>query len=143
MRPFGVTLTVLYQILRGLIGVVFGLFIVIYVGPTNKFVAAASQGNPVERFMADLGHAAGLVIIGFALLHMVAGYGLLRMQDWARQLTLLYSVAELVLELPSTIHANLWALLFAPLNAICILYLVMPQARRAFQAARNQRRLAL
>lgn len=143
MRPFGVTLIFLYQILRGLIGIVFGLFIAIYVGPTNKFVAAASAGNAVERFMATFGHAAGLVIIGFALLHMFAGYGLLRMQIWARQLTLLYSVVELVLELPSAVHANLWALAFAPLNALCILYLAMPPVRRAFQAARNQRQLAV
>jgi len=143
MRPFGVTLISIYQILRGLIGIVFGLFIVIYVGPTNKFVAAASEGNAVERFMAPFGHAAGLVIIGFALLHMVAGYGLLRMQNWARQLTLLFSVVELVLELPSALHANLWALAFTPLNALCILYLAMPSVRRAFQSARNQRQMAV
>jgi hypothetical protein len=74
---------------------------------------------------------------------MVAGYGLLRMQNWARQLTLLYSVAELVLELPSALHVNLWALAFAPLNALCILYLAMPPVRRAFLAARNQRQMAV
>lgn len=143
MRPFGVTLVLFYQMLRGLIGIVFGLFILIYVGPTNKFVAAASQGNAVERSMATFGHAAGFVIIGFALLHMVAGYGLLGMQNWARQLTLLYSVIELVLELPNTIHLNLFALVFAPLNALCILYLAMPTVRRAFQAARKQRQMAV
>ena len=143
MRPFGVTLIFLYQIIRGLIGIVFGFFIVFYVGPTNKFVAAASQGNAVERTMADFGHAAGLVIIGFALLHMVAGYGLLRMHNWARQLTLLFSVVELVLELPSALRGNLWALAFAPLNAMCILYLAMPPVRRAFQSSRNQRQMAV
>ncbi len=143
MRPFGVTLIVLYQMLRGLIGIVFGLFIVIYVGPTNKFVAAASQGNPVERVMATFGHAAGFVIIGFALLHVVGGCGLLRMLNWARHLTLLFSVIELVLQLPSAIHVNLWGLAFVPLNALCIVYLAMPTVRRAFQSTRNPRQMAI
>jgi len=58
MRPIGVTLVCLYQLLRGVIGLVFGLFIVFYTGPTNQFVARASQGNAAERWMANIGHAA-------------------------------------------------------------------------------------
>ncbi len=54
MRPIGVTLICLYQMLRGLIGLVFGLFIVCYTGPSNQFVARASQGNAAERLDGQL-----------------------------------------------------------------------------------------
>ncbi len=142
MRPVGLTLVCLYQLLRGVIGLVFGLFIVFYTGPTNQFVARASKGNAVERMMANLGHASGLVIVGFAVLHMLAGYGVLRRRNWGRILTLLFSAIELMLILPSAVHANLFSLVFSPLNAVCILYLAMPPVRRAFQAASKPRQMS-
>ena len=101
MRPIGLTLICLYQMLRGLTGLVFGLFIVCYTGPSNQFVARASQGNAAERLMASFGHAAGLAIVVFAVVHLLAGYGVLRRQNWGRILTLLLSAVELVLILPS------------------------------------------
>jgi uncharacterized membrane protein (DUF2068 family) len=137
MRPIGVTLVCLYQLLRGVIGLVFGLFIVFYTGPTNQFVAQASQGNAAERWMANIGHAAGIVIVVFAVVHALAGYGVLRRRNWGRLLTILVSALELALILPAAIHANWFALVFSPLNAACIFYLSMPPIRRAFQGASN------
>jgi len=143
MRPLGVTLVFAYQILRGLIGLVFGLFIVFYTGPTNQFVAKASQGNAVERLFATFGHAAGLFIIMFALLHMLAGYGVFRMQNWGRLLTALFSAVELALLLPAAVQANLFSLCFGVLNAACIFYLAMPPIRHAFKAESNELRMAV
>ncbi|MFY9701824.1 MAG: hypothetical protein WAK02_06705 [Terriglobales bacterium] len=142
MRSLGLTLICLYQMLRGLTGLVFGLFIVCYTGPSNQFVARASQGNAAERLMASFGHAAGLAIVVFAVVHLLAGYGVLRRQNWGRILTLLLSAVELVLILPSAIHANRFSLVFSPLNAACILYLSMPPVRRAFQAASDAVRIS-
>jgi hypothetical protein len=135
MRSIGLTLVYLYQMLRGMIGLFFGLFIVFYTGPTNQFVRQASQGNVVERFMAHFGHASGLIIIVFAGAHIIAGYGVLRRQDWGRILTLLFSAFELVLILPGALHANRFSLVFSLLNAACMFYLSMPTVRRAFQTA--------
>lgn len=143
MRPFGVTLVFVYQILRGLIGLVFGFFIVFYVGPTNQFVSKAAQGNFVERLVGSFGHAAGLLIVAFALLHMLAGYGVFRMQNWGRLLTILFSAVELALFLPAAVHANLFSLCFGVLNAVCIFYLAMPPVRRSFHAESNQLRMAV
>lgn len=133
MRPFGVTLICLYQALRALIGVVFGFFIAFYIGPANVFLLQAGQGNTVEQFIGQLGHEAGLVIVGVALVHLLAGYGLLRMRTWARLLTLLLSALELVLVIPSALHANSFSLCFGALNALCIFYLAMPPVRRCFK----------
>ena len=142
MRPLGVTLVGFYQILRGIMGLVFGLFVVFYRGPSNKLASVAAQGNAVERLLSGFGHAAGLVIIAFAVVHMIAGYGVLQMQNWGRVLTLLFSAIELVLVLPGAVHENVFSLLFGAINAACILYLAMPSIKRAFYAEGNPVRMA-
>ena len=142
MRPLGVTLVGFYQILRGVIGLGFGLLVVFYDGPANKLASLAAQGNAVERLMSRSGHTAGIVIIVFAVVHMLAGYGVLKMQNWGRFLTLLLSSIELVLVLPSVAHANIFSLLFGAINAACIFYLAMPPIRRAFHAEGNPMRVA-
>ena len=91
------------------------------------------EGNTVEQFIGQLGHEAGFVIVGVALVHLLAGYGLLRMRTWARLLTLLLSALELVLVIPSALHANSFSLCFGALNALCIFYLAMPPVRRCFK----------
>jgi hypothetical protein len=143
MRPLGVTLVGFYQILRGVIGLVFGLFVLLYNGPANKLASLAAEGNAVERLLGALGHAAGLVIIVFVIVHMLAGYGVLQMQNWGRFLTLLFAAIELVLILPGVVHANIFSLLFGAMNAVCIFYLAMPPVKRAFHAEGNPMRMAV
>jgi hypothetical protein len=140
MRPVGVTLVGLYQILRGVIGLVFAFFILFYTGPANKLASVAAHGNVVERFLSGLGQGAGLIIIAFVVVHMLAGYGLLRMRNWGRFLTLLFSAIELLLMLPSIIHVNIFSLCFSVMNAGCIFYLIMPPIGHAFHAERNPMR---
>lgn len=137
MRPFGITLVALYQILRSGIGLVFGLFVLFYDGPANKLVSVAALGNPVERLVGHFGHGGGLIVVVFSILHLVAGYGVFRMQNWGRFLTLLFCATELVLVLPTALQSNIFSLLIGGLNAICIFYLAMPTVRRAFQSERN------
>jgi uncharacterized membrane protein (DUF2068 family) len=79
----------------------------------------------------------GVVIIVFALIHLLTGYGLLQMQNWGRFLTLLFSAIGLVLVLPGLAHANVASCLFGVINAACIIYLAMPPIKRAFRAADN------
>lgn len=136
MRPLGVTLVSLYQILRGVTGLVFGLFILIYPGPANKFASVASEGNSVERLVGHFGHAAGLIIIVFAVVHLLAGYVVLRMRNWGRVLTIVFSAIELALVLPGAVGVNIFSLFFGGINAACIFYLAMPPIRRAFYAPR-------
>lgn len=143
MRPLGATLVGFYQILRGVIGLVFGLFVLLYTGPSNKLASLAAEGNAFERLLSHFGHAAGLVIIFFAVVHMLAGYAVLHMQNWGRLLTLLLSAIELVLLLPSAVHANIFSLLFGAINAACIFYLAMPPVRRAFHTESNPLRMAI
>jgi hypothetical protein len=142
MRPLGVTLVGFYQILRGVIGLLFGLSVLLFTGLVANVASVAAEGNAIAFWLQRLGHAAGLVIIVVALVHMLAGFGVLQMQNWGRLLTLLFSAIGLVLLLPGAFHAHLFSLLFAAINAASILYLSMPPIRRAFHTESNPMRMA-
>ncbi len=143
MRPLGVTLVGFYQILRGVIGLVFGLSILLFAGLAAKLASLAAEGNAIENLLRGFGHVAGLGIMVFAIVHMVAGYGVLQMQNWGRFLTLLFSAIGLVLVLPGVFVANIFSLLFGAINAVCIFYLAMPPIKRAFHAEGNPMRMAV
>ena len=142
MRTLGVTIVGLYQFLRGIIGLIFGGFILFFEGPANKMASVSASGNVLERALSHLGHRAGIIVIAFALVHLLAGYGIWLMRKWGRLLTILVSAVELALMLPSALQVNTFALCFAALNAVCILYLAMPPVKRAFHAEGNPMRMA-
>jgi uncharacterized membrane protein (DUF2068 family) len=142
MRPLGVTLIGFYQILRGVIGVLFGLSIMAFAGLTAKLASLAAEGNAVERLLHGFGSIAGLGIIVFAALHLAAGYGTLQMQNWGRLLALLFSAIGLTLLLPGVLHMHAFSLLFGFINAVSIFYLAMPPIKRAFHEAGHSLRMA-
>jgi hypothetical protein len=142
MRPLGVSLVGLYQILRGVVGLLFGLSVLLFTGLIGRIASLAAEGDAIERLLHGFGHAVGLVIIVFALLHMLAGYGVLQMRNWGRLLTLLFSAIGLVLVLNGMVQAHIFPLLFGVINAACILYLAMPPIKRVFHAEGNPMRMA-
>ena len=132
-RPFGAKLVFLYQILRGVMALVFGFYIAAYDGPSNKFAYAASKGNVLERCFNHFGHAASVFVFVFAVVHMVAGYGVLRIHNWGRITTMLLSGAELLMLSTVLKSVNRFALVFALANAACFLYLLMPESGAPFR----------
>jgi len=142
MRPLGVTLVGFYQILRGLIALLFGLSILLFTGLAAKLAFLAAEGNATGRFFGGLGHVASLVIILFAALHLIAGYGVLRMQNWGRLLTLFLSAIGLFLLLPLLLVVHGIPLAFGIINAVVIFYLAMPAVKRAFHKQRQSLRMA-
>lgn len=142
MRPLGVTLVGFYQILRGVLGVLFGLSIMLFTGLAAKLASLAAEGNAVENLLRGFGHIAGLGVVLFALIHMIAGYGVLQMQNWGRLVTLLFSAIGLVIVLPGLMHANMFSVIFGAINAAIILYLAMPPIKRAFHSERKELRMA-
>ncbi len=135
-HPVGVTLVGIYQILRGLTGLVFGFFIWYFVGPNTKFAAISSAGNRAERLVGHLGHAAGIVVMLFAVVHIILSFGLFLMRNWGRLLTILFFAIELALIISRGVSGSRFSLLIGALNAVCIFYLAMPSVRRTFQVLR-------
>jgi uncharacterized membrane protein (DUF2068 family) len=142
MRPLGVTLIGLYQILRGVVLVLFGLSILAFAGLAAKLASLAAEGNAIGRLLHGFGYLAGLGIIVFGALHLAAAYGILQMQNWGRLLTLLFSAIGLVLVLPSVLFMHVFSVLFGVINAAIIFYLAMPPIKRAFHEASNPLRMA-
>jgi uncharacterized membrane protein (DUF2068 family) len=143
MRPVGVTLVGFYQILRGVIALVFGFFILFYQGPANKFTSVAAHGNVVERLLSRLSHTAGLVIIVFVILHILAGYGVLQVRNWGRTVALLFSGIELLLMVPGIVRVNIFSVVLGAINAACVFYLIMPPIGRAFRGGGSTMRVAV
>jgi len=142
MRPLGVTFVGFYQILRGVLGVIFGLSILLFAGLAAKIASLAAEGNALERILRSFGHAAGIGVIVFAVIHMLAGYGVLQMANWGRLLTLLFSAIGLVVVLPGLIHGHVFSLIFGVINAAVIFYLAMPPVKRAFHEEGRSLRMA-
>jgi uncharacterized membrane protein (DUF2068 family) len=131
MRPLPVTLIGFYQILRGIMYGLFGLSVLLFSHLAVKMISLAAEGSAMQRFLAAFGHMAGLFVLVTAAIHLIAGYGLLQMQNWARLLTVLFSAIGVVLLLPF-LHA-FWPLIFAFINGFSVIYLVLPTTKRLFQ----------
>jgi hypothetical protein len=142
MRPLGVTLVGFYQILRGILGFLFGLSLLLFTGLAAKLASLAAEGRATGRFFGGLGHVASLVIIVFAVLHLLSGYGLLKMQNWGRLLTLFLSAIGVFFLLPLLILVHGIPLAFGIINVVVIFYLVMPAVKRAFHEQRHSLRMA-
>jgi uncharacterized membrane protein (DUF2068 family) len=142
MRPFGVTLVGFYQILRGVVGLLFGLSLLLFTGLAVKLASLAAEGNATGRFFAGFGRLASVAIILYAALHLISSYGVLKMQNWGRLLTLFLSAIGLVLLLPVLIIVHGIPLAFGIINVVVILYLAMPPVKRAFHEQRHSLRMA-
>jgi hypothetical protein len=142
MRPLGVTLIGFYQILRGVVGILFGLSVMLFAGLAAKLASLAAEGNATGRFFGGFGHLVGLVIILFAACHLLAGYGVLRMQNWGRLLTMFFSAIGLALLLPVIIVMHGIPLIFGIINAAVIFYLATPAVKHAFHEQQRSLRVA-
>jgi uncharacterized membrane protein (DUF2068 family) len=137
MRPVGITLVGIYQILSGVLKVLFALSIMLFTGLAAKLASIAAEGNALERMLHGFGQLLGIGILVFGLIHIAAGYGLLKMQNWGRLLTLLLSAIGLVLLLPALLVMHGMPLILGVINAISIFYLAMPPIKRAFHSERS------
>jgi hypothetical protein len=142
MRPVGITLIGIYQILSGVLKMLFALSIMLFAGLAAKLASIAAEGNAVERTLHGFGHFIGIGILLFGLIHVAAGVGLLKMQNWARLLTLLLSAIGLVLLLPTLIVSHGLPLIFGLINLVSVFYLAMPPIKRLFHAERPALRAA-
>ncbi len=143
MRPLGVTLISIYQFLRGAVGIVFALLLMLASSLAARLASLVAEGSAIARLMHGFGQFVGVVVLVLAVLHLIAGFGLLKMQNWGRLLTLLFSAIGLVILLPVIMVAHGLPLVLGLINAITIVYLAMPPIKRAFHGERSALRPAV
>ena len=90
-------------------------------------------------FFGGAGQLVAAAVVVFAILEIVAGYGLLQMKNWGRLLTIFFSAVTLFLILPVVMVSRGLPLVFASINAVVIFYLAMPSMRRLFRGEKSQR----
>jgi hypothetical protein len=142
MRPLGVTLVGFYQILRAVLGLLFGFSILFFAGLAAKLASLAAEANIAGRFFGGFGHLASLVIVLFAALHLIAGYGVLGIHNWGRLLTMFLSALGLVLLMPVLLLVHGIPVALGIINAAVIFYLALPAVKHAFYEQRHSLRMA-
>jgi hypothetical protein len=142
MRPLGATLIGFYQILRGVIDLLFGVSVIAFTTFATKMASLAAEGLGIGRFLHGFGHLVGFAILAFGIFHLAAGWGVLGMKNWGRLLTILFSAIGLFLLLPALSHGHIFSVVFGFINGASIIYLAMPPIKRAFHAQGGAMRMA-
>ena len=135
-RPTGVTfLAVLAFICAGAAALV-GVASFFMGGVLSKMMETSGMGS----LMAGAGAVIGVVILIFAGLYFLMGFGLWRLKNWGRILTLvivalgLLTAAMGLFKMLSPFHAGvfLWQLFWCAFDVWIILYLLKPHVKQAF-----------
>lgn len=142
MRPLGVTLIGFYQILRGVVDVLFGVSVLAFTNLAARMISLAAEGLAAGRLLHGFGHLVGLAILAIGIIHLAAGWGVLGMKNWGRLLTILFSAIGLFLLLPALSHGHAFSVAFGFIDGASIIYLAVPAVKRAFLAVGNSLRVA-
>jgi len=103
--------------------------------------SGGANASPLAGIMAGLGAVAGIVILGFGVIDLFVGIGLIKLKNWARIVAIVFSgigaAFQLLGVLGSLTHPNIGALVFQvvflAIYALIIWYLLKPEVKAAFQ----------
>jgi hypothetical protein len=137
-RPTGVTLIAIFQIGVGILGILGGVM-VIGLGSAVAMHRAA-LGGAFGGVMGVLGAFLGMILLVLGVLYIVLGVGLLKLHNWARLVTLVFSAIGALLHALRLMRSMMHFMMFfafwqALVLAICVLiiwYLLQPEVTRAF-----------
>ncbi|HEV2617677.1 MAG TPA: DUF2127 domain-containing protein [Candidatus Acidoferrales bacterium] len=137
-RPTGVTILAVLSFLGAAFCLLAaaGMFII---GSSAGMAAMAGKGGMNSPLMA-LGAFAGVACLIFAVLYIVNGVGLWKLQGWARLLTILLIVVGIVFEVMGIVRAMapmhvgiiVWELILIVIDVWILMYLFKPRVKAAF-----------
>ncbi|HSY13473.1 MAG TPA: hypothetical protein VK976_14880 [Verrucomicrobiae bacterium] len=142
MRPTGVVLIAVYHFLSALFLVFFA--VALLVGGT-LLATFFGKGDVGPFSMVGIGQAVavvgGIFFFLFALVAVMAGYGMWAMREWGRILSIALAVIALIFSFPGLlmmgIHLHLfigtYRLFRIAISILIIWYLVQPQIKALFQ----------
>jgi hypothetical protein len=137
-RPTGVTVIAIFQIAVGIFAILAG--VMVFGLGSAVAMHRAAFGGPVGGVMGVIGAFLGIIALVIGLLYIVLGVGLLKLQNWARLMTLVFTALALLLHAMRLLGYMLhFMMIHAFFNvivvAICVLiiwYLLQPEVKRAF-----------
>jgi hypothetical protein len=129
----GVTLSAYFQFVRAGLMATLALGVLFLGGLASRLAALAAEGNSLQRILSGFGHFVSMLLVVYACITLVLGIGLLLGQNWARTLTILFSLLGFLTLLPRVIHHHPFSVLIALLNLAVFIYLLLPQARAYFE----------
>jgi hypothetical protein len=136
-RPTGVTVLAVLAFVGG--GLLVLAALVMFVGGA---MVSTMTSYPLGTLGTIGGAIVGVVLLGFAVLYVVLGLGLWKLQNWARILSLvlvglglLFNVLGL---LGSLLHFHLflllWRVIVVAIQVWIVMYLLKPEIKQAFAA---------
>ena len=139
-RPLGVTILGIIMILAG-IGFAISGVLFFFMGSTGASATAPTNG-PMAALLIALGAAAGVIFLVFGGLHVVLAFGIFKMRNIARVLTIFLfliigagALLGLMATLLSYSHIGLiWNLSLLVLVGLALWYLLRPAVKEAFTA---------
>jgi uncharacterized membrane protein (DUF2068 family) len=133
MQPLGIKLIAVLHWLRALVYIVGGLAILGVAHLSARMISAVANDTPLDRLTAGVGNTIGIGALVFALFWIVLGIGIWTTKNWARALTLVFAGLWLLFGLLKVAHfPTPWHLLRIAIDAAIIVYLMLPDVKRAF-----------
>jgi hypothetical protein len=147
-RPAGVTIIAVLELVVGALCIVGGVAIMLGGGFLAAIMSqSGAQGSAAGAgIMGALGAAAGVLVLVFAALYLLTGWGMLKLRGWARIVTLVLaglSILGSLFGLATTfLHFNVFALFWIAVRVAIagwiMWYLLQPNVSAAFGAGQSR-----
>ncbi|MGC2197411.1 MAG: DUF2127 domain-containing protein [Terriglobales bacterium] len=135
MRPIGVTAIAILSWLRASVYALGGLMLIGVGHLSARLVSAIASDSFLERLLSGVGKTIGIGALVIALGYIVVGFGLWRMKNWARALTLVIVSIGLLLGLLGLLrHPTPWHMFRVLVDVAILVYLMLPDVKRLFLA---------
>jgi len=98
-----------------------------------RMLSAMTEGTSLERFTVGVGTVFGLGVILLALFYFIVGFGMWKLKNWARVVTLVFVAIGVLLGLRSLIeYHQVFRVLRTAVDATILVYLLLPDVSRLF-----------
>ena len=137
-RPVGVTILAVLNFIGAFCCV--AVAIVMIVGLSILGASASGAHTAGMMALAGGGVIAGVLLIVFALIPILIGYGLMKLKNWARIVSIILAALGILMALPGLFMALGHIVIFAlvinligiGIDALIVWYLLQPDVKKAF-----------
>jgi hypothetical protein len=136
-RPTGVTILSILDFIFGACALLGGILVMVGGGFMASMMNQAQSTNPgmsgASGIFAGLGAALGVVIIIIAVIYFLIGWGMWKVKNWARILTIIFCALSALSQLWSLVHNfSIFGIVILAIDVLIIWYLLKANVKAAF-----------